>query len=76
MTMEVTYGDYYEKLVEHAMVKNVAICTVAETSYAWVGDDGMEIQKPDIKIEVIRGSDRVKGQRSKAHESEDHGSKS
>lgn len=60
MTMDVTYGDYYEKLVEHAMIKNLAICTVAETSYAWVGDDAMEIQKPDIKIEIL--SEAVAGQ--------------
>ncbi|XP_042874695.1 hemocyte protein-glutamine gamma-glutamyltransferase-like [Penaeus japonicus] len=59
MTMEVTHGDYYEKLVEHAFVRNVAICTVSETSYAWVGDDGLEIQKPDVKIEIL--SEAVSG---------------
>lgn len=52
MSLPVTYKQYYHKLAEHAMIKLVAICNVKETSYAWVGDDRMEVLKPDLKVEV------------------------
>ncbi|KAG7161386.1 Hemocyte protein-glutamine gamma-glutamyltransferase-like 3, partial [Homarus americanus] len=55
LSLPVTYKQYYHKLVEHAMIKLVAHCTVDETSYAWVDDDRFEVLKPAIKVEVLSG---------------------
>lgn len=46
------YRDYYDKLVEHSMIKMVAHCKVEETSYEWMDDDCFEVLKPDIKVQV------------------------
>ncbi|XP_045598315.1 hemocyte protein-glutamine gamma-glutamyltransferase [Procambarus clarkii] len=53
LALPVTYKQYYHKLVEHAMIKLVAICTVEETSYAWFGDDRFEVLKPRINVQIL-----------------------
>lgn len=59
LSLPVQYDEYYTKLVEHAMVKLVAICNVKETSYSWIGDDKFQVLKPSIKIEIL--SEAVNG---------------
>lgn len=59
LSLPVQYNEYYTKLVEHAMVKLVAICNVKETSYSWIGDDKFQVLKPSIKIEIL--SEAVNG---------------
>lgn len=53
LSLPVTYKQYYHKLVEHALVKLVAICSVEETSFAWIGEDRFEVLKPRLKVELL-----------------------
>lgn len=56
LSLPVPYEKYYDKLVEHAMVKMVAHCRVKETSYAWVGDDCFEVTKPDVLVQPLESA--------------------
>nr|CCQ25772.1 transglutaminase [Macrobrachium rosenbergii] len=52
LSLPVKYKDYFPLLVEHAMIKLVAICNVKETSFSWVGEDKFQVIKPDMIIEL------------------------
>ncbi|GIY43593.1 hemocyte protein-glutamine gamma-glutamyltransferase [Caerostris extrusa] len=50
--IEVTFDDYFDKLVDYAMLKIYAISTVKETQQTWAEEDDFQVEKPSLKIEV------------------------
>ncbi|GFY46463.1 hemocyte protein-glutamine gamma-glutamyltransferase [Trichonephila inaurata madagascariensis] len=56
--IEVTFDDYFDKLVDYAMLKIYAISTVKETQQTWAEEDDFQVEKPALKIE-IEGALRV-----------------
>ncbi|GBL83081.1 Hemocyte protein-glutamine gamma-glutamyltransferase [Araneus ventricosus] len=51
--IEVTFDDYFDKLVDYAMLKIYAISTVKETQQTWAEEDDFQVEKPPLKIEVM-----------------------
>ncbi|RXG71718.1 Hemocyte protein-glutamine gamma-glutamyltransferase, partial [Armadillidium vulgare] len=52
LQLSVSLNDYYDKLVEYAMIKLSALATVEETTQTWVEEDTFQILKPSIKVDV------------------------
>ncbi|KAB7498797.1 Hemocyte protein-glutamine gamma-glutamyltransferase [Armadillidium nasatum] len=52
LQLSVSLNDYYDKLVEYAMIKLTALATVEETTQTWVDEDTFQILKPSIKVDV------------------------
>ncbi|KAK7066356.1 hypothetical protein SK128_022864 [Halocaridina rubra] len=52
-SLPVNYASYCEKLVEYSTIRILALCSVKETNYIWVGEDKFQVLKPNIKLEVI-----------------------
>ena len=50
--MPVRYTDYVAKLVEHGIMKVLAIANVQETSQAWIRDTKFQVIKPDLVVKV------------------------
>ncbi|ROT63475.1 hypothetical protein C7M84_018633 [Penaeus vannamei] len=52
VSLTVTYSEYWEKMVEHCLVKIYAICHVDETWQTWSEEDDFAVTKPKLKIQV------------------------
>ncbi|CAL4095081.1 unnamed protein product [Meganyctiphanes norvegica] len=51
-TLQVSYAEYFDKLVEYGMIRVFSVCHVAETNQAWFKDDAIQVKKPMINIEL------------------------
>lgn len=52
MRMEVTVGDYLDKLVDHSLIKIHSIANVEETKQTWSEEDDFTLILPDVTITV------------------------
>ncbi|XP_047740793.1 hemocyte protein-glutamine gamma-glutamyltransferase-like, partial [Hyalella azteca] len=52
LRLPVRYKDYIDKLVEHGMMKILAIASVKETTQTWIQDDHFQILKPNLTVET------------------------
>ncbi|KAK8383906.1 hypothetical protein O3P69_015979 [Scylla paramamosain] len=59
VAMTVQFKEYWEKLVEHCMMKIYAICRVEETQQTWTDEDDFTVEKPRLNIQVT-GEPRVR----------------
>lgn len=51
IAMEVTFAEYYEKLVTQCAFNLACLCKVKQTEFEYFAQDDFRVRKPDIKIE-------------------------
>lgn len=50
--MDVSYDEYYKRLVDQCAFNIACLATVLDTNYEYFAQDDFRVRKPDIKIKV------------------------
>jgi hypothetical protein len=50
--LDVSYEEYYKRLVDQCAFNIACMATVHETNYEYFAQDDFRVRKPDIKIKV------------------------